>query len=238
MEKIDEKERLLAFQKKMHNRIDDFAKEKGLWKSDYKPILDGVADIPGYLSSKPKIMWVLKEAWGKEDENGNLTGGGDEIWQCWDPKGFNTPTWLPMIYILYGILQGEKRVEYQDMPKADYGMAGLLREIVYINLSKMPGHTKSGNMRVEYELWRDIIREQIEGYNPDIIIFGGTFDVMKKDLDLLDSKPMAKTPTEEIAHFYCDKKGRLLVNAMHPAQHTISWDHYIDEIVDKVRELN
>ena len=123
------------------------------------------------------------------------------------------------------------------MPKADDEMAGLLREIAYINLSKMPGRSKSGNMRAEYELWRNIIHEQIEGYNPDIIIFGGTFDVMKKDLHLADCE-LIKTSTEEIAHFYRDKKGRLLVNAMHPDQHTISRDFYIDEIVDKVRELN
>ena len=110
MEKTDEKKRLLDFQKKIHDRIGDFAKEKGLWKPDYKLILDGVNDIPGYLSSKPKIMWVLKEAWGKEDENGELTGGDYEIWKCWDKKGFNTPTWLTMIYILYGIRQGSNRV--------------------------------------------------------------------------------------------------------------------------------
>lgn len=60
---------------------------------------------------------------------------------------------------------------------------------------------------------------------------------MKKDLALLGSEPIAKTSTKEIAHFYRDCKGRLLVNAMHPAQRRISWDFYVDEIVDRIREL-
>ena len=154
-----------------------------------------------------------------------------------DKKKFNTPTWLPLIYILYGIHKGQERVEYRDMPKADMKMVDLLKQSAYININKMPGDTVSGNMRSEYAIWRDIILKQIEAYNPDIIIFGGTFDVIKKDLSLLGRDPIAKTSTEEIAHFYKDNKDRLLVNAMHPAQRHISWDFYVDEIVDKLRKL-
>lgn len=182
-------------------------------------------------------MWVLKEAWGKREEiTGKIIGGDYDIWECWESQRFNTPTWLPMIYILYGIHMGQERVEYRDMPKADMKMVDLLKQSAYININKMPGHTVSGNMRSEYAIWRDIILEQIDAYNPDIIIFGGTFDVMKKDLALLGREPIAKTSTEEIAHFYRDRKGRLLVNAMHPAQHCISWDFYVDELVDKIRD--
>ncbi|MDE6410215.1 MAG: hypothetical protein K2K81_08250 [Muribaculaceae bacterium] len=238
MEKDKEISQLHDFQKRMHSRIEEYAKEKELADSDCKSILDGVADIPGYATSSPKVMWVLKEAWGKEDENGKITGGGYKIWECWEPKKFNTPTWLPMIYTLYGIRQGENRVEYRDMPKADESMVELLKQSAYVNLNKMPGKTISGNMREKYNLWREIILEQIEAYNPDIIIFGGTFDTMKEDLRLTTDQPIIKTPTEEIAHFYRDRKGRLLVNAMHPAQHHISWDYYIDEIVDRIRALN
>ena len=230
--------RLLDFQKTIHSRIENFAEEKGLTEANCKPILNGIADIAGYVSSSPKIMWILKEAWGEENENNKISGGDDEIWECWEPKKFNTPTWLPMLYLLYGIRQGKNRVEYRDMPKAAESMLELLKQSAYINLSKMPGRTTSGNMRAEYALWRDIIHDQINGYNPDIIIFGGTFDVMKNDLNLSDAKPICKTPTEEIAHFYRDNHGRLLINTMHPAQSRISWDYYIDEIVYKIRELN
>ena len=234
-----EEAHMLAFQNKIHERIKVRAEESGLSDSDCQPIYDGIADIHGYVSSKPKIMCVLKEAWGEKDENSDkIKGGGYEIWECWKQKMFNTPTWLPLIYILYGIHKGTERVEYQDMPKADMKMVDLLKQSAYININKMPGDKVSGNMRAEYALWRDIILEQIDAYNPDIIIFGGTFDVMKRDLTEVGNEPIGKTPTEEIAHFYKDRKGRLLVNAMHPAQRCISWDFYIDEIVDSIKRFN
>lgn len=233
-----EKARLLAFQNEIHERIRVRAEESGLSDSDCQPIYDGIADIHGYVTSKPKIMFVLKEAWGEKDEDSDkIKGGGYEIWECWKQKKFNTPTWLPLIYILYGIHKERERVEYRDMPKADLNMVDLLKQSAYININKMPGDNVSGNMRAEYALWRDIILEQIEAYNPDIIFFGRTFDVMKKDLALVGSEPIGKTPTEEIAHIYKDRKGRLLLNAMHPAQRHISWDFYVDEIVDRIREI-
>ena len=63
----DEKDRILDFQKTIHKRIAEYAKEKGLSTPDFQPIPDGVADISGYVSSNPKIMWVLKEPWGEEE---------------------------------------------------------------------------------------------------------------------------------------------------------------------------
>ena len=235
---IKSEERYLRdFQKKIHEEIRCRAEESRSADTETQPIYDGIADITGYIASKPKVMWVLKEAWGDKNSNGKIGGGGFEIWDCWSLEGFNTPTWLPMIYILYGIHMGQERIEYRDMPKADMKMVALLKQSAYININKMPGDTVSGNMCSEYSIWRDIVLKQIDTYNPDIIIFGGTFDVMKKDLVLPQSEPIAKTSTEEIAHFYKDDKGRLLVNAMHPAQHRISWDFYVDEIVDKLRKL-
>ncbi|MDE6380349.1 MAG: hypothetical protein K2L11_07740 [Muribaculaceae bacterium] len=234
MDITSEERHLRDFQKIIHEEIRCRAEERRLADTETQPIYDGIADIPGYIASRPKVMWVLKEAWGDKNSTGKICGGGFEIWDCWGPKGFNTPTWLPMIYILYGIHMGQERVEYRDMPKADIKMVDLLKQSAYININKMPGDKVSGNMRSEYAIWRDIILEQIEAYNPDIIIFGGTFDVMKKDLALLGREPIAKTSTEEIAHFYKDRKGRLLVNSMHPAQRRISWDYYIDEIVENI----
>ncbi|MDE5997742.1 MAG: hypothetical protein K2G77_05985 [Muribaculaceae bacterium] len=239
MDKASEETRIKDFQREIHQKIEERAQETGLVDSETKPIYDGVADIPGYVATKPKIMWVLKEAWGIVDEKtGKIKGDYTDIWECWTEKGFNTPTWLPMLYILYGLRVGQGKIKYNDMPKANMEMVNLLKQTAYINVSKIPGEKKSGNMSKKYEFWMDIIRAQIEGYNPDVIIFGGTFDTMKRSFIAPRTKPISKTPTQEIAHFYKDEKGRLLVNAMHPAQRHISWDFYVDEIVDRIRELH
>ena len=234
----DEVAKLEAFQEEIHKEITNVAKDKGLLNENCHPIYDGISNIEGYVTSHPKVMWILKEAWGKRDENGMMHGGGNEIWECWTPGHFNTPTWLPMIYMIYGIRKGIERVEYCDMPYADMNMVDLLKKTAYINLSKMPGDTTSGNMKAEYKLWRDIVLKQVEVYNPDIIIFCGTFEVVKSDFVDPDTVILAKTPTDEIAHIYRDSHGRILVNALHPAQRRIPRDYYIDEIVDQLRDIN
>ncbi len=39
-----------------------------------EPIIDGIVDISGYLQSKPKILWILKEPY--DDEEGGIASGG------------------------------------------------------------------------------------------------------------------------------------------------------------------
>lgn len=230
--------RIEKFQDEIHAYIENLAEEKELSNGDCKPIYDGIADIAGYVESHPKVMWILKEAWGKRDENGVMHGGGNDIWECWTPGHFDTPTWLPMIYMIYGIRKGLERVEYCDMPLADMDMVNLLKKTVYINISKMPGDSISGKMNAKYMEWRDVVLKQVEAYNPDIIIFCGTFEAVKADFIDDNTTIIAKTPTEEIAHIYRDAKGRILVNALHPAQRRIPRDYYIDEIVDQLRDIN
>lgn len=77
-----EEARILAFQHEIHELIKVRAEEKGLSDPECQPIYDGIADIHGYVSSKPKVMCVLKEAWGKKDEHSEkVNGGGYEIWE-------------------------------------------------------------------------------------------------------------------------------------------------------------
>ena len=59
---MNEKE-LTKRQTEMHDKIFNHAKENNLIKQKplLMPIYDGVADIKAYISSNPKIMWILKE---------------------------------------------------------------------------------------------------------------------------------------------------------------------------------
>ena len=54
-------------QQEIWNEMKKLAKELG--NSNRLPIYDGVCDLDGYLSSKPKVMWMLKEP------NGQIEGG-------------------------------------------------------------------------------------------------------------------------------------------------------------------
>ena len=70
-------ENLQKKQEEMHEKIVQHAAEHGLIKQKpfLKPICDGVADIKGYLSSNPKIMWFLKEPHDDFTANGDPKGG-------------------------------------------------------------------------------------------------------------------------------------------------------------------
>ncbi|MDE5595949.1 MAG: hypothetical protein K2I89_10315, partial [Muribaculaceae bacterium] len=76
----DEVRRLSDCQKIIQEKIRHLAAEKGLTNKQCGPIPDGVEDIEGYLSSSPKVMWVLKEAWGEVSEDGSVNGGGHCIY--------------------------------------------------------------------------------------------------------------------------------------------------------------
>ena len=92
-------------QEELFLEIKQHADKKGLIRKNLQPIYDGVADIPAYLSSNPKIMWILKEPWHLYTASGNPKGG-----DWYFTKHFNTPEvwkdqemWKVMIQINYGI---------------------------------------------------------------------------------------------------------------------------------------
>ena len=233
---FDEVGRLDAGQQELHKKIKEIAMKNGLKAKELQPVLDGVADIDGYIKSKPKVMWVLKGAYPASE-------GNDEyyIWDCWNMKEHNIPTWIPLIKILYGLrhhLETGKRIELCDMKDVNQEMLDDFKKTAYINLCKVPYDHEVDNIEKESEPWMDIVKEQIILYKPDVIVFGGTYDIIK-DKDVFTGGVLIdKTPTEEIAHIYKNPEGILLFNAWHPAYPYVYkkdlLDHYVDEIADKI----
>lgn len=62
-------------QQEIWNEMEKLAKELG--NSNRSPIYDGVCDLDGYLSSMPKVMWILKEPNGQEKDG--IEDGGWSI---------------------------------------------------------------------------------------------------------------------------------------------------------------
>ena len=157
--------------------IYDRAKELGF---DKYPITDGVCDFEGYLKSQPKIMWILKEPNGQRP-NGKLEDGGwsivEESFRDDIEGTAKQPTWQVIIYVMYGYQNG---LMYDDMEsiQENIDMAKVIQRIAYLNVSKMPGYNKSEKNNIEhcYSQWKPILDRQIETYNPDVIIFGYTFE--------------------------------------------------------------
>lgn len=218
-------------QNEITNAIYDHAKELGF---DRYPITDGVCDFEGYLKSNPKMMWILKEPNG-QCPNGKLEDGGwsivDDSFRD-DIEGTTKQlTWQVMIYVMYGYLNGLK---YDDMDYVcnNLEMAKVMQHIAYLNVSKMPGHNTSNKNNIEqcYAQWKPILNRQIETYNPDVIIFGYTFEHFRNHFE--------ENGLEKIGNVsgWIDvyKSGkRILFDAYHPSRKGRKYVNTLIEALDE-----
>ena len=169
------------FQNQIKQKIYETAEENGLLSDGDEPLYDGFTYASEYCNSDLKILWILKEAY-----DNNYNGGWSITEQLFSEYPYTTkiknPTHQKMAYVSYGILN---KCNYEDI---DYlsdnpSIGEVLHEIAYINLNKMPAGTSTDNDTLweKYETWKDILWEQIYAYNPDVIIFGNTFQFFKND---------------------------------------------------------
>ena len=229
-------EAMTLAQEALRNEIDELADSKGLWTEDVGPIRDGVADIEAYQQSSPKVMWVLKEPYDDFKEDGSPYGGDYTLMEDLKKNrnaqlGTMPLTIQRVIYTTYGIFTG---YTYDDMGwYYDPETYKYLFQIAYINLSKMPGGTKSGSMTTKYQIWRDIVLKQFELYKPDVMIFGHTFQDVKDDLGIED-KDIILTDNGWVDIYR--KDNRLYVDAYHPGIPG-SNRMYVNTIANNVRQL-
>ncbi len=230
-------------QEKLHDEIEEICKKNGLMKKRLKPIYDGVGDITIYEKSKLKVMWILKEAYDK-DKKGNIGNGGWNTYDCFEAEKIKDSckilTFKRMAYIMYGF----NHYEEYDKPKTSIYTAlpniskpenqkELMRElagIAYININKMPSGTRSSDsaIRESYGIWGDLIKKQIETYNPDVIILGGT----EKFLRFLER---AKKIEKDFPVY--EKDERYFISVYHPAQTTMSVDDYVNLVINSLKKV-
>ena len=201
------------------------------------PIPDGIVDIDRYLAAPLKILWILKEPHdGSKD--GVPTGGGwlyrEFLTQLnfYERVGVGNPTWEPITYVTYALLNGFLRWEQMDRIRDRPAMMDVLRSASFINISKLPGLTTSNpaSIRRAYKRYCELLLQQITVYQPDVIIGGNTLQFFNSDLSL--QYPM----NWRAASAYVAVSGsQVFVDAYHPAQRTITRSVYINGIVENVQ---
>lgn len=220
---------LQAAQKEITKEINRWAENNGLSRTDeLKPITDGVADADAYLASSPKVMWVLKEPYDELD-NDQPSGGGWSITDDCFAKIDQKPvarTWHNIVYVMYGIRHGKKWGEFPCI-RDDRSIVNILKEIAYINVSKMPNRTWTSNSKLRhfYEIWKEILWKQIDLYNPDVIIFGSTLYLFLNDFA---QKGHLRELREHDVWAWNDK---LLLSAYHP-QSRQKREEYVNNLID------
>ncbi|MDY0143474.1 MAG: hypothetical protein RBR97_16430 [Bacteroidales bacterium] len=214
--------------------------EKEIRKIDKNTAVDGVINPQKYLNlpiDKPRILWVLKEP-----NTEGKTGAG---WSYQDlfsinnliakPELLGIQTLSQVFYVSYSILNNF--MEWEEVPhKSRIETISIGEQIAYININKGLGGigtVSDKKIEDEYLKYRDILKEQIDVYNPDIIIFGNTLQYF--DEDVIDLKDFIKDSivTDKYKTTYFKSDRRLMIWAYHPGAraNTISQKTYFDEIV-------
>ena len=227
-------EELKKAQIKIDEMIEKCARDASLTTKDIAPICDGIADEEGYLNSTMRVAWVLKEPYDDKDDNGKPCGGD---WSL--PKDcftlnklskvetvLDNPVWEKIAYVMYGF---RNKMRFGDMPdmRAVPTMLQEIRNIAWVNISKMPAHTTSSDywVRLAYKrYWKEVVNFQLKTYAPNVIIFGYTFPCF----DCYENAAKRDDLSNEWVTCYSLGK-QFLLDTFHPGR---KGGDYVDAIID------
>ncbi|MEX6627232.1 hypothetical protein [Tenacibaculum salmonis] len=176
-------------------------------------VIDGIINLNKYLEAKNKILWILKEANSEGSSWSYINKFQDKKWlnKC----GKSIPTIKRVMYTTYGILRNPK---WENIPDAkDEKCFEPLQEIALLNIKKIPGGGNSNPKSITEAYNRNckLLNLQVKTYNPDIIIFGNTFQYFKTA-----DFPNIKETKREIStfgnHSY-NTGDKLYIHTWHPA---------------------
>lgn len=174
------------------------------------PIYDGIVNEEEYVGSEVKVMWVLKEANSSEEESYDLRGAISDLKTENGIKKDWEYTFKNIIYVTNGILN---KMDWESIPypHEEPKIVDVLKQIAYINIKKVSGGSEAvgSELHEHYQHTKELLFNQIEEFNPDVIIFGGTFHFFENDLDLNQLNIFGTCNATA-------KSDRIYINAYHP----------------------
>lgn len=236
-------EELRKMQDAFEERIYSHAITVGIAQKDkFEAIADGVSNPEAYLSSYPKVTWVGKEAYDGIDEFNNPYGGGWSLTEGFlTNKKWSTKTWRRVIYTMYA-LRNNLRYCDLDYLRDNPRMGDIMQTIAWINMSKMPGRTTSNYSYVrDYNnYWKSIVLEQLQLYEPNVIIFSNTFSSCYKDFFPEGKEPDEKVYFKDGDCFICAYKlgKQLILDPYHPGRPMSEEqeEFYVNSLIDTINK--
>jgi hypothetical protein len=198
-------------------------------------IIDGVIDGEKYANSNYKIAWFLKEPYSSEDDGFHMRKYYAQ------PDAYNnffrntaTPTWHPVIYTSYGILNGFLKWDNLSYIRHQPDMCEVVKSIAIINANKRPSKTDTvtlyNNLNEGFNEFRELIEAQVEVLQPQIHIFCRTFYLYKDYFGLTEEHQITSGQEFENCSVW-GKDGKLFLDVYHPANRTQKRDVYVNQII-------
>lgn len=172
-------------------------------------IRDGIVDEEWWLQPQnmPKICFFLKEARTEREEGYNLVRDLYEYkpWKMWQKVAI----WTQAIQSAFVGEQAYNEEQVKSKPHA------AVRQIAVVNVKKSDGLAESDKR----DLWKymqedkEELKKEFEIINPDIIVCGSTFEMLK---EILGEEAEVEKTQDILYGFWRDK---LIINYYHPACH-------------------
>lgn len=169
-------------------------------------IVDGIISSESWYLSRVKVLFILKEANGYDGSNlaelirkAIVEKPKSKLW-C-RPTFHNIGRWA------FGLQQGgEKSADFKE---AHRNRKSALLASAFINLKKTTGGRRATvEVRQFAETHRERLREQILAVTPDVVVMGGTYDIIKA---------CVFPELEKVSHRVHLLHGVPFINAFHPA---------------------
>ena len=211
--------------------------EENLQKNFGLVIVDGVIDPEKYLQSKFRIAWFLKEAYTREAVSFHIKE------HCAQENAYNnffshiaTPTWHPIIYSSYGILNDFLLWDEMDFIRKRPEMCDIIKSIAIVNANKSPSKTDTfttlSNLSEGFSIFKNTIKDQLNVLKPEIHIFCGTAHLYKESFGLNNQNKIVNSLFNEFKN--CEgwiKNEKLFLSVYHPANRSQKREEYVDQII-------
>ncbi len=183
---------------------------------------DGIVDLPSWQQADKKILVLLKET---NDYSQDIT---DLIRQVVKKERTTKEFWGAMTFHtvgkwLYG-LENFKNGTYPTLSEAKKYRKQALLNCAYMNLKKATGGSSTKNKELENATKRDAeyIKKEIEIINPNIVICGGTYNLVKKHIF-----PELERVAPRIHKF----NDTIFINSYHPAYRRVKGQVLYDMVL-------
>lgn len=202
---------------------------------------DGPFNPGVYYDTHPKILWILKEAYGDPVSYPELiTTKFDEFI---DKFVYGKPrhTWLPISLVTHALHNGYK--EYNstlELSEIISVLKSSLEKAAFININKNSsetgGRSLHSNVKDAATFYEQYLDKQLKLFTPDIVICGNTFQFLKhrfKNPNVIKEVDGVKY----VDHYHIG--GTLYLDPYHPAYTaygTIDIIMYINDIVRTIKD--
>lgn len=206
--------------KNFNKEIEELAKQ-----FNKPPIFDGIVNEEEYQNSNVKIMWVLKDANSTgENESYDLRDAINGLRSEYGIRKDWEKTFSNIIYVTEGILN---KTKWDDIPfpKDKPKIVDVLKQIAYVNIKKVGGGSQSvkSELQEHFEKSKQLLINQINVFNPDVVIFGNTYQFFEKELGLNQMNIFGTCHATA-------KKNRIYIDAYHPNVRMNGKDYFEDII--------